>query len=140
MVFKIYFSTKRYTTHSVNIVKKVGIKQVDFAREQLCLPELSSKIISDNDISFVENLLIDIPEEMARKSGHFSETTYIHVYVPEKYLNRFMKIEIKDTQIPETGEITNVKFKFVPDKNEIMNWWENAGFPLDVEEEEKKSE
>jgi hypothetical protein len=85
----------------------------------------------DNRISEIkEDPVIQINEELARKSGRFITDAMVTCEVTAGYLSRFVFKETWKRRKPETGEIVITGLRYTWREEEILAAWEAAGYPL----------
>lgn len=118
--------------------KQLGLDAVDKARKKTGF-RLPLDIVEGYVREVWDNHEAPIPEELARQSGHFGETSRREVIVPENFLNQFVRIEHNLIQDSETGAVKKVSFRYDIDGTAVLEAWEDAGFPLKwgTEEEEE---
>lgn len=133
MNFRVRFTATPYCAFQKDL-GKVGLDLVDTVREELELPELPLEVFSENVQRYFYNPELELTEEQARKSGHFKDKNYIEVHVPEGFLNRYIYIDYKVSREPD-GKITNVKFFFNYNSEQIIEDWLEDGSPLKWNEE-----
>jgi len=116
----------------------LGLEDLDRAREELDLPELSADLLN-RKVESVTKVAVycEIDEATARKSGHFVQRCERTVNCPHKGLNKFFSKQIKTTVVPETGEITKAWFVYEVDKEAVIKAWKDAGYPLKWKVEEE---
>jgi hypothetical protein len=81
----------------------IGLVVVDEIREEFNLPKFPlSSINNHTSCSARYSILIDIDEDVARRSGHFKEATVVDVNVPKLFLTPYQKLEfIPVKEFPE---------------------------------------
>lgn len=134
MKFEVTFTTKGAAIHMPQT--GVGTKVLDLIREKTGVEKLDlSKIYGW--VSVVRfDPTVEIPEEVARRSGHFYENGKVPVKVENEQLNPFVKLEVKSERNQETGEITLAQAVWELDREKVIEWWESEGFPLNTTDSE----
>lgn len=76
---------------------------------------------------------IEIPFHIAIKVHEFKTNNKIRVQVPDCYLNRFTVPIVDTIQDPNTGAIRLATLSYKTDKDAILAWWIDVGFPITVQ-------
>lgn len=131
MNFKVYFESEfGRAAHTKS--RSVGINILDMIREQIGVSDLDpSRVIADIT-GLWENLKVEIPESLARRSGRFYDLNHITVKVKSMGLNNFVELQIIANKNKETGEIIEVRLVQLLNKSAVLTWWESLGFPIDT--------
>ena len=144
MKFTVIFTTRSRTTTlpAFNQIEQLVRSQaflVEYEREKqepqdigLSILERYRNDIKDQDVTIedIPNLLehredptiIEIDEELARKSGHFKHRTKFKCWMKQDIMVRFEKIETISSD-------KNEKMTVIVDEKRLIDEWEKAGFP-----------
>jgi len=137
MKFTVKFEAKQdigfHTTFDSNA--KLGTNLLLLIREQLGLDEFPSERIKS--FSTRGNLLfLNVPDDMAIRSGLFKDTLDVTVYVVGNVFNKYLYPDVKTDKNPETGEIKKAEVSWKLERDSILQAWEALGFPLEWGTEE----
>lgn len=129
MQFSITVQSAKH--HAVNIdTEKLGIAALDRVREELKTPKLSAKLLEPEIRGMHEDFAyLNIPEAIARESGHFRCRTHICVHVPPGFLNELTETKVTAIKDPGTDEIQSVRIRRTIDDATIIRAWDQAGYP-----------
>lgn len=97
MKFQVKFISK-INDDCKNVYKSelchIGLMIVDEIREEFNVPKFPlDSIHNHTSCSTNYSMVIDIEEEVARRSGHFKDCTFVEVNVPELFLTPYQKLE-----------------------------------------------
>jgi hypothetical protein len=134
MEFVVKFSAPNYVVLFND--ERRGLSLLDEARDFLGLPMLDAKLIDNQWLDYRQgNVKIILEESDARSSGYFAETLLINVSCKDNELNQFCHTEFDVTYTENTGKILRVHPKIVVDKQKLLNWWRDKGYPLSTLDE-----
>ena len=106
--------------------KKAGIHHLDKARKKA-----GHAVKLDESISWTREkseVINNIPEKLARKSGRFENSSSITVEVPRYFLHAFMKETLREYKKPSCGKTHYISREV--NRKKLLKAWEKAGFPL----------
>ncbi|RLJ04596.1 MAG: hypothetical protein DRP08_01370 [Candidatus Aenigmatarchaeota archaeon] len=127
-------------------IKKGGLALLEEVRK-IKGQDITAEQVIQKEERFFNSISIEISEEIARKSGHFSTENerFVRISSPEikKKIEGLFTIEIKEKI--NSGKILDHIFPkkehkvyivtFSPDSSAIIAEWEKANFPLEWEED-----
>ena len=131
MQFNVKFEST--TGYAISIPDtKYGLDLIDKVRNELQLPNLSLEVFFSNISKIEKDLtIVNLSEDMVRQSKHFKNINEIVVYVPEHYLNKFVKIDY-EVHRKNNGEVVKLIPFYVIMKQKVLDLWENLGYPLEI--------
>ncbi len=125
----------------------IGLVNVDEIRDEYNIPKFPLDSIHNNTTcSLSHSMEININEDVARRSGHFKDTTIINVNVPISFLTPYQKLEfIPNKNFPRMSIFNYFEIpKFWRRKiiatvgiynkiltSDIIKDWEISGYPID---------
>ena len=112
---------------------KLGLDFVDFVRS-VTVPKLSLDKINNFFSGLYCNPEIELPEEVARKSGLFKKKIAITVVVEQDSLTKFAELDCKIEKNKETGEIIGVYPIYIIRKEKIIDWWKKNNYATEIKE------
>ncbi len=130
MEFVVRFESERYAV-ALEAGYNVGIRQIDQVRRELNYDLPLECIDGCVDAVFTYWVEVPISEEMARRAGHFLNTSKVTVDVTPNSLNGDYELTPVVERNPDTGEILRVSFQWKLNGEFLVKQWEAAGFPLE---------
>lgn len=111
---------------------QIGLKMVDKIREETGCNLPLERIDDIVDVAWNDTISIEVPEDMARRSGHFETSSRCIVKITSlRALNGDYEMVPEIKKDDNTGEILSVKFKWELNEKFLLEQWEAAGFPLE---------
>ena len=107
----------------------ISLSVVDKIRENIGDPLLPIDIFEEENTNERWDPEFSIPEEMARRSGHFLSRHSIIVIVPKNWLSQFSRIAY-NVEHDREGQIKRIVVHEWLNKKLILKTWEDAGYPL----------
>jgi hypothetical protein len=127
MNFNVKFDAPYYSVF-IN-QKPVGLRLIDKIRNSLGV-NLPIERIGSHTNSLLCYPVVQITEDMARKSGHFHEANGIVVHCDNQQLNEFVDEVVEKEVSKENGEILHAKIKLVVNNELLIEAWKNACYPI----------
>jgi len=125
-------SEEDYSVHTDSF--HFGTSGIDKIRDELKTNLMIERI--NNYVEwFQQDPLIEVPENLARKSGQFIESSRLRVECPVKWGNQFLKQVVSSKIDDATGEIKSATLKWQFDKDRFLRWWEDNDFPTEIEKD-----
>jgi len=115
--------------------RDLGLNALDKARRATGVPQLPAERVNDMVPHRLLDPRIEVGEGLARRSGHFCDSWLVKVVVPARGLNRFVHMKPVVFRDETTGEITKVGWEWNFQPQDIIEAWEEAGFPLEWDPE-----
>ena len=115
--------------------QEVGIEAIDFIREKLQLPNLSTETIAKYTNSEYTNPEIEISEATARDSQHYLDRNTLIVKVNARQLNKYLIKDIEVERDDYDGGVTFATICYRINNAKIIEDWCEAGYPLEWKEE-----
>lgn len=126
--------------------KRVGLDFIDAVREELEITNLSIKVFNNTargDYGWGRVVFFDEARarRIAERYGHFRDSSYLVVKIPELWLNKYFKITYRVSKNSDTGAIEGIFPHWTLDEEMLLSDWEAAGcptawFPPEEKEEE----
>ena len=96
--------------------------------------------VIDDEISIIDcNAFITVPEDIVKKSGLFNKSSKLTISCPPRWGNMFLKTYVSsfkdDTTCSILLGIKSATLEWQFDKEEFLKWWENNGFPTEIEKD-----
>jgi len=107
-----------------------GISDLDQIRKELETPNLRVDLVCGGVDRVYDDPVIEISEEVARKSGHFAYTNQIVVRPEARSLNRFVCDRVVVQRNSENGAIVGVRIVQTLDNKAVIAAWAADGYPL----------
>lgn len=136
MKFYVEFTTKMITATAINLeTRRNGTRAIERVRTELNIPNLDPELIWEKTRSWYVNIEIQVPYETALRCSHFENTNLVTVRVDIGALNQFVYEELEVIRSTETGEVLDVQFIRKLDENQVIYWWEQNEFKLDLRQQ-----
>ena len=112
----------------------IGLNILDRYRDDINDQNVTIEDIPDLLERREDPTIIEIDEELARKSGRFKHRTKFKCWIKQDVMEKFEKIE-------NVSDDENEKLTIIVDKKHLIDAWEKVGFPEEwVSQTEKKNE
>ena len=136
MEFEVRFLTDPQYSKPVVWVseRETGYESVLRIRWELAvnlpLDRIARKVEDYYDLYYDAVLKEDLVEDLYWDYGLFAKENTVKVFVPEKFLNQFVREVVSFTRNDETGEIKRAWIKRQVDEDKLIKSWIAAGAPL----------
>lgn len=114
---------------------KIGIRGLQEIREELNCPGLSAELVLETINERTYDVVTEVSEDYAGRSGRFEENNSFNVPVKTGFLSSFLRRKTKTIRSESDDSIKCAFFIYETDTDEILEAWEGAGFPSPWDEE-----
>lgn len=133
MKFIVKFICKNIYELPLSVGKRPhGTRDIERVRAELNIPNLDPARIAEMTPEIGENPSIEVPYNMVVRCSHFEDTNCVTVIVDRCALNQFVREDLTVERSRETGEVNYVRFRPYVDTYQVLQWWEQNEFKLDL--------
>ena len=123
----LYDTALDFTNWAVELPAVGGLGALTEARK--IIPNISPKDVMAVDTENI-NPCVSIPEDLAVKTGYFSDRSIVYVTVGRGSLSRFYSIDHSIVDTKYSGVLPRIMLYWRLDVDSLLAAWEKAGFPL----------
>jgi len=132
MEFTVRFKMRRGQPGLVAPQMEVGLKLLDYIREQVGVPDLDPGLVNGYITPhYVYSYhSVTLTEEQARRSGHLETANTVEVLVDGPRLRPFTYLDVETERRPEDGGIVRAWLKWKISDLALLEAWFAAGCPV----------